>query len=112
MTGVTGTTSLLVNDQTGTTYTLQLTDKDLLVRCSNVANITVTVDTNTNIPFPLGSVITIEKYGTGNVKISPTGGVTINSFNSCNTIDFQYTAASLVKTATNTWWLSGSLILT
>ena len=87
------------------------------VTAANSANlaagkaINVTVDTNINQPFPIGSVVTIEKYGAGNVKISPAGTVTINSANSGNTINFQYSAASLVKTDTNIWWLGGDLII-
>ena len=110
--GQDGDTLLLVNDQTGTTYTLALTDGYLLVRCANAADIVVTIPTNGNVAFPIGSVVTIEKYGAGNVKISPDATVTINSVDGCNTINFLYSAASLVKTATNVWWLSGDLILT
>ena len=110
--GTNGDTLLLVNDQTGTTYTLALTDAYHLVRCSNAADIVVTIPTNGAVAFPIGSVIIIEKYGAGNVKISPDATVTVNSVDTCNTINFLYSAASLVKTATNVWWLSGDLILT
>jgi hypothetical protein len=104
-------TLMIINDQTGTTYTLVLADKNKLVRCSNAAAITVTVDTFANQAFPVGSVVTIEKYGAGNVKIVPAATVTINSVNSLNTLDFQYALASLIKTDTNVWLLSGDLIL-
>ena len=110
--GTNGDTLLIVNDQTGTTYTLALTDAYHLVRCSNAADIVVTIPTNGAVAFPIGSVIIIEKYGAGNVKISPDATVTVNSVDTCNTINFLYSAASLVKTATNVWWLSGDLILT
>jgi hypothetical protein len=104
-------TLMIINDQTGTTYTLVLADKNKLVRCANAAAITVTVDTFANQAFPIGSVVVVEKYGAGNVKIVPAATVTINSVNSLNTLDFQYALASLIKTDTNVWLLSGDLIL-
>lgn len=105
-------TLMLVNDQAGTSYTLATTDKNYIVRCANVATITVTVPTNIAQPFPIGSVVTIEKYSSGNVRIVPNGGVTLNSVAGYNTINFQYGVASLIKTATNTWLLTGDLMYT
>jgi hypothetical protein len=109
---LTTSTLLLVNDQVGTTYTLVVADRDKLVRCANAAAITVTVDTNANQAFPIGSVVIVEKYGAGNVKIVPAATVTINSVDACNTLNFQYSVASLIKTDTNVWLLSGDLCLT
>lgn len=100
------------NAQTGTTYTLALTDADSgaeIVTLNNAAGITVTVPTNASVAFPTGSRVTLIQLGAGQVTIAGSSGVTVNSQGAKLKITGQYGAAQLVKTATDTWVAFGNL---
>ena len=95
------------NAQTGTTYTLVLSDKDKLVTLSNASAITLTVPTNASVAYPTGSVVNIQQIGSGTVTVVGDTGVTVNGTGT--TTRTQWSAASLLKTATDTWTLIGDL---
>lgn len=93
----------------GTTYTLALTDIGLYEVCSNAATQTITVPLNATIAFPVGTEIAFFQQGAGQVVFAAAGGVTIQSISSNLKISAQFGAATLKKTATDTWSLFGSL---
>lgn len=97
-----------INAQTGTTYTLVLADAGALITLSNVSAITLTVPLNSSVAFAVGTHIDMVQTGAGQVTVAGAGGVTVNS---TPTLKFraQYSGASLVKTATDTWLLLGDL---
>ena len=97
-----------VNAQTGTTYTLVLADKGKLVTCTNAGAITVTVPTNASVAFPVGAQIDVAVLGAGMVTFVGASGVTVNGTPSLVT-RAQYSAVTLIKTATNTWLVVGDL---
>lgn len=97
------------NSQSGTTYTLALSDTGVVVETTNSAAVTITVPTNTNVGFQTGATIAVRQYGTGQVTISPEGGVTIRSRGSVYNLSGQYAEAVLTKRATDEWMLSGDL---
>lgn len=97
------------NEQTGTTYSLVLTDAGKHVGLSNAAAITLTVPTNASVAFPVGTTILLEQVGAGQVTITPAGGVTIHSAGGKLKTSAQYAVASLVKRDTNTWLAFGNL---
>lgn len=99
-----------INAQTGTTYTFALTDAGDLCTFSNAAAVTVTVPPNVTIAFDVGTQIDVAQVGAGKVTFAIGAGVTINSVSSNKALSAQYAAGTLVKTATNTWLLTGSLI--
>ncbi|MCZ2110969.1 MAG: hypothetical protein LC118_15605, partial [Dehalococcoidia bacterium] len=103
------TTKVSINAQTGTTYTLVLSDAGKLVTLTNGSAITLTVPTNASVAFATGTVIALAQGGAGTVTVSPASGVTINSLSSKVDLSGQYATASLTKTATDTWLLSGGL---
>lgn len=103
---------LQYNAQTGTTYTLVLTDgtpgsTTAGVSLSNASAVTLTIPTNASVAFPTGWTIPILSLGAGAVTIAPAGGVTINSPGGLLTIGTQYGTAVLNKTGTNTWQVYG-----
>lgn len=98
---------LTLNAQTGTAYTLVLTDKNKLVTLSNASAITLTVPTNASVAFPTGSQINIQTIGAGAVGVVGDTGVTVNGTGTG--LRAQWSAATLVKSATNTWTLIGDL---
>jgi hypothetical protein len=104
------TTTVDLNSQSGTTYTLVLTDAGKMIRCTNASAVTVTIPLNATVAFPTGTVIEVRQAGAGQVTISPTGGVTLNSESSMRKTAAQYRGVSLIKVATDTWDLDGSLV--
>ena len=101
--------SLTINAQTGTTYTLALTDAGGLVTLTNAAAITLTVPANATVAFPTGSQIGLMQTGAGQVTITPAGGVTVNAYGSATKLIGNGSLAVLVKTGTNTWQLAGGI---
>lgn len=75
------------NDQTGTSYTLVLSDAVNGVRCTNASNITVSIDKNANVPFPRYARIPIRQGGAGTVtvQIVASSGVTLRTPNGATT---------------------------
>ena len=100
---------LLINAQTGTTYTFVLTDGGKLVTASNGSAQTYTVPPNSSVAFPTGTTITIIGIGAGKVTLAQGSGVTINSKDAEKAIDGQHASVTIIKTATDTWQLIGAL---
>jgi len=100
---------LLINAQSGTTYTFVLTDGGKLVTANNGSAQTYTVPPNSSVAFPTGTTITIIGIGAGKVTLAQGSGVTINSLDSEKAINGQHASATLIKTATDTWQLIGNL---
>lgn len=114
-TGPTGATgpqgsisALSFNSVTGTTYTFAASDVGYFVTFNNAAATTVTVPDNTSVPITTGSVINIQQIGAGQVTLVGGSGVTITSTPGLN-LRAQYSGASLIKTATNSWTVLGDL---
>jgi hypothetical protein len=97
---------LTQNAQTGTTYTFVLADGSKLVELSNTSAITVTVPANSSVAYPIGSQIMILQTNTGQVTVVGAGGVTVNS-NPGLKLRAQWSSATLIKRAENTWVLVG-----
>ena len=97
-----------INDQTGTAYTLVLTDAGKLVRCNNAGAITLTVPPNTSVAFPVNTVITVEQKGAGQITVTPGSGVTCNAFDGLLSAG-QYAGLSLIKVDTNVWTVFGGI---
>ena len=89
--------------------TLGLTHTESLLRVNSSNAVTITIPLNSSIAFAIGSCITITKIGTGDVTISPSAGVTLNSKDSARTIDGQFSAVTLYKVATDEWDMWGAL---
>jgi hypothetical protein len=96
------------NAQTGTTYTLVLTDAGKMVTLTNASAITLTIPTNASVAFPVNTRIDLLQYGAGQVTVGG-AGVTINSSGAKLKLTGQYSGASLWKKATDTWVLIGDL---
>jgi hypothetical protein len=107
-TGASGSGSLAgVNSQSGTTYTLQLSDANEFVSCTNSSSITVTIPTNASVAFPIGTSVYIGQNGTGTVTPSATSGVTLQGSGGLLATSQQYSLIALLKVGTNTWWATG-----
>jgi len=97
-----------INDQTGTTYTLVLTDAGKLVRCNNASDITLTVPPNSSVAFPVNTVITVEQKGAGQITVTAGSGVTCNAFDGLLSAG-QYAGLNLIKVGTDVWTVFGGI---
>lgn len=104
---------LTLNAQTGTTYTFVLTDnRNKLITASNASAQTYTIPLNSTVAFPIGSMINIIQIGAGQVTIQGAGGVTVASSAataSAPKLRVQYSAATLIKVGTDSWYVVGDL---
>jgi len=101
--------NMTLNAQTGTTYTLVLTDAHKFVTLSNASAITLTVPPNSSVAFETGDQVNLMQLGAGQVTVSPGAGVTIRSAGSKLKTSAQYAVATLLKIDTDTWVAVGSL---
>lgn len=97
------------NEQTGTSYTLALTDEDKIVHTTNGSTVTITVPPNSSVAFPEDAIIGFEQRGTGTLSWAAGAGVTIRSLNGSLSMSGQYGSAALRKIGTDEWMLVGSL---
>jgi len=97
-----------INAQTGTTYTTVLADQSKLVTLNNGSAITLTIPANSSVAYPVGTKIDFAQLGAGQVTFAGASGVTVNSTPTLK-LRAQYSGASCIKTATDTWLLVGDL---
>ena len=97
------------NPQTGTTYTLALSDLGALVELGNASPITLTVPLASSVAFAVGDRIDILQTGAGQVTVAGAGGVTLNAYDNQYKLNGQFAAATLIKRAANTWLLVGNI---
>lgn len=104
--------NLGLNAQTGTTYTFVLADNGKLVTASNGSAQTYTIPLNSSVAYATGAQINIIQIGAGQVTIQGTGGVTVASTGATATapkLRAQYSSATLLKVATDTWYVVGDI---
>jgi len=99
----------IFNAQSGTTYTLALTDQNKIIEMSNAGAITLTIPTNASVALPIGTEIQVIQSGAGQVTIEAAIGVTTKSKSGQLKIANQNTGVTLVKRDTNDWYVIGNL---
>jgi len=100
---------IAINSQTGTAYTVALTDVGRLVTVTNAAAISVTIPANSTTAFAVGDQINIANLGTTNATIVAAVGVTLNSNGAKLILNGQYAVATVLKRDTDTWIVVGNL---
>jgi hypothetical protein len=109
-TGPTGiNTSIVLSQEKTSNYTLAASDVNQMVIGASAAALTFTVNTNALVPIATGSQILITRGGTGALGITGAAGVTINAALGYLQMSNQYSGATLIKQATDTWYLFGDL---
>jgi hypothetical protein len=101
--------TLVTNAQTGTTYTFVLADKDKIVELSNASAIALSIPTN-SVAYPVGTQINILQTGEGQVTIAAgtPATTTVNGTPGLK-LRAQWSSATLIKRATETWVAIGDL---
>lgn len=104
---------VVLNAQTAT-YTVVLGDAYKLVTMSVASANNFQIPTNANVAFPTGTVINVIQIGAGQTTIQAvtSGTTTISSTGATATapkLRAQYSAASCIKVATDTWYVVGDI---
>ena len=89
-------------------YTLVLGDKNKIVEMSVATANTLTVPPNSSVAYAVGSQINILQTGAGQTTVTAGAGVTINAAPGLK-MRTQWSYATLVKRATDTWVLVGDI---
>jgi hypothetical protein len=98
---------LATNNQTAS-YTLVLGDKAKVVEMAVGSANNLTVPANASVAYPVGTQIHIVQVGSGQTTVVASAGVTINTATTLK-LRAQWSAATLIKRAENTWVLAGDL---
>ena len=101
-----------INAQTGTTYTTVLADNGKLVTQTNASAITTTIPPNSSVAYPVGAQLNFVQYGAGQVTFAQGAGVTIVSTAataSAPNLTTQYSTATAIQIATDTWLVVGDI---
>jgi hypothetical protein len=106
-TGPSGDPGLVINNQT-VSYTLVLSDASKLVEINSGSANNLTVPLDSSVAFAVGTQISLLQVGAGQMTVVATGGVTINATPGLK-LRAQWSSATLVKRATDTWVLVGDL---
>jgi hypothetical protein len=101
-------TTVPENAQTGTAYTLVLSDAGKMVTLNNAAAVTLSIPTNASVAFPAGTRIDLVQYGAGQVTVGG-AGVTIRSSGAKLKLAGQYSGATLWKRGSDEWVLIGDI---
>jgi len=89
-------------------YTLVLADKNKIVEMSVATANNLTVPPNSSVAYPVGAQINILQTGVGQTTIVEGAGVTVNRTPGLK-LRAQWSSATLIKRATDTWVLIGDL---
>lgn len=116
LTGITATTSSdeIFNTQSGTSYTLTISDvnnnnNNVTIEMTSGTGNTITIPPASAVTFNIGAIINIVQAGTGQTTIAPGTGVTILSAGGATKLAAQYSYATIIKRNTNTWYLAGDI---
>jgi hypothetical protein len=100
-----------VNSQSGTAYTLALTDFGRVIETTSASAVTVTVPPNSSVAFPIGTIVEVAQLAAGAVTIAQGSGVTIRVPTGLSlALRAQYSSAVLRKRATDEWIIGGDLL--
>ena len=95
------------NVQSGTSYTLVLSDLGKLIEFQNTGNSTLTIPPNSSTAFTLGDRVDILLSSVGSLSVVGGDGVTINAEGSLTTLSSRWTRATLIKIGTDSWVMTG-----
>ncbi|MCP4326332.1 MAG: hypothetical protein GY787_31745 [Alteromonadales bacterium] len=98
------------NDQTGTAYTLVITDKSKTVWMNNASTNAVTIPDNATVAFPINTTLIVMREGAGSTKLTADSGVSLNGVVAGSVfIEGQYSGATLVQRSIDNWVAAGAI---
>jgi hypothetical protein len=102
----------MINARTGTSYSYQpvLSDAGKLITMEGTGPLTLSVPFNGTVPYEIGTRIDVlQLSAAGPIVIFPVGGVTVHAKDGKLELDNQFSAATIIKIAANTWVAVGDL---
>lgn len=103
------TNKLITTNRQTASYTLVLSDADKLVEINNASANNLTVPPNSSVAFSTGTQILLAQYGAGQTTVVAGSGVTIRSNGGKLKLNAQYSGATLIKIASDEWYLFGDI---
>lgn len=102
-----------INGKTAS-YTAVLADADKLVTMTVATANTFSIPTNATVAFPIGTKINVAQFGAGTTTISAVtpGTTTLVSAGAAPAAPYtriQYSAATCIKTGTDSWFILGDI---
>lgn len=105
----TGVSDIRIPANTRTaSYEITLSDVGKIVEMNVASGNNITIPLNSTAAIPIGSQVTVLQTGAGQTTLVPAVGVTINGTPGLK-LRAQWSAATLVKRATDTWVVLGDL---
>ena len=90
-------------------YTLaSLTERDSMIEINKSSAVTLTVPADSTVNYPVGTSIDILQTGSGQITVAAGAGATVNATPGLK-LRAQWSSATLLKRAANTWVLLGDL---
>jgi len=106
----TSNTLIEFNEQIGTSYTLELSDRNKIITMSNSSSNTLTIPNDSTTDFPNGTKIRVIQIDSGITTISAASGVILNSVSGGSVdITAQWDEVRLYKVRNNEWYVSGQI---
>jgi hypothetical protein len=104
-----GVPSLTTIIQKTDSYTLSsLSERDSMIEFSGQSGMTVTIPSDSSLNFPVGTSLDVLQTASGQVTIAGAQGVTVSATPGLK-LRTQWSSATLVKRAANTWVVMGDL---
>ena len=103
------TSKLVTTNRQTASYTLVLGDADKLVEMNVASANNLTVPPNSSVAFSTGTQILLAQYGAGQTTVVAGSGVTIRSNGAKLKLNAQYSGATLIKIASDEWYLFGDI---
>jgi hypothetical protein len=104
-----GVPSITTISQKTASYTLSnLNERDTLIEVGSSSATTLTIPADSTVNYPVGTTLDILQTSTGQVTIAGAGGVTVNATPGLK-LRTQWSSATLMKRAANTWVVYGDL---
>ena len=104
-----GVPSITTISQKTDSYTLSnLNERDVIIEISKGSAATLTIPADSTVDYPVGTTLDIIQTNSGQVTIAGAGGVTVNATPGLK-LRTQWSSATLLKRASNTWLVFGDL---
>jgi len=111
-TGPSGDPTLTVQTAKTANYTVAVGDISQLIQMNSASPLTLSIPTDATYNFPIGTQINVVQIGAGQVTVAAVtpGTTTVNATPGLK-LRAQWSGATLIKRAANTWWVTGDLVL-
>jgi hypothetical protein len=104
-----GVPSITTISQKTDSYTLSnLNERDSIIEISKGSATTLTIPADSTVNYPVGTTLDVIQTSSGQVTIAGAGGVTVNATPGLK-LRTQWSSATLLKRASNTWLVFGDL---